>query len=477
MLRLLDAVLIGQLQGLGEWEAIMSIRTCLFVLASGALAGCGGPGPSPTNCVPGGQTITHTGNITSGESWSTGIHAVPSTIYIRNGARLTIDACSTVQLGPTASLIADTTASGIDANGTETSPVLFTRQDVSRPWGYVQVTGPASARLAFTTLEGGGSGPDHAAAEFQGASLVARGDARAVPVLLTVGHLTVRGSGGLGVFLQSGRFDGSSHQLVVTGSGWYPVYGGLASAASLPDGAYTGNAIDQILLQTVNTAVYSDSGPLLADANLHDRGVPYRVGTVPSSLTVGSGRTGDPAALLTIDPNVTILFTPQGTGGLSQLRVNGINDGGGGLPQGALLVQGTPATPVTFDSAADVPAPGDWQGLYFANFVDPRTLVSGARILDAGGFSGSVGVCESAPGSGHGDGNCAVDIFVASSPTSFLQGSFITNSAGCGVYRGWQTAQVDFEGSNQFSHVPGCVESNIPDFRNACPLTTCDTAL
>lgn len=442
--------------------------------ALAVLAGCDGS----SECSPDGEPVSHAADIVADETWSSGIHQVPATIHISNGARLTIDACSTVQLAPASSLIVDKTASGIDVNGTAAGPVLFTRQQQSGAWDSLQVTAPATARLSYTTIEGGGGSKGHDSSTlFAGASLVARGDAKTTPVVLTLDHTAVRDSAGLGLFLQSARVADTSQQLVVTGSGWYPVYGGIAAAASLPTGTYTGNAIDQILLQTVNVAVYADNGPLTADATLRDRGVPYRVGIVPSSIVVGSGLAADPSALLTIEGGVKLLFTPQGSAGMSQLRVNGINDGGDGKPQGALAVLGTPVTPVTFNSAAQTPAAGDWQGLYFSNFVDLRTIVSGAQILNAGGWSGAVGVCESAPGSGQGSANCAVVIMVYSAPGAFLQGSSITNSGGCGVYRGWKNSVVEFEGTNQFSHVPGCIQTNIPNHLNACSPNPCRTAL
>ncbi|MGZ3425377.1 MAG: hypothetical protein ACXVCV_01955 [Polyangia bacterium] len=451
-----------------------TLRLCLgFSALVTFAAGCGDSGGS-SSCSPSGAPITHTADILADETWASGIHVVPATIRVRSGARLTIAACTQVQLGASASIVVDKTAAGLSAQGTASDPITFLPQAGS-PWGAVQVAAPATAVLSYTTLQGGGGAAPHSAATFEGASLIAQGDTTTPPVVLTADHLTVTGSTGLGVFLQGARFADSSSQLVITSSGYYPVYGGVASAASLPSGTYTGNAIDQILLQRVSAATLDDAGPLLVDATLHNRGVPYRVGTTPTSISVGSGRPTDPGELLTIEAGVTMLFTPQGLGGRSQLIVKGINDGGSGLPQGALLVAGTLATPVTFDSAADAPAAGDWQGLYFSAFVDPRTVVSGAIIADAGGNSGSVGVCEAAPGTGMAEASCAVDIFTLSPPTPFLQMSIIRNSALCGIYRGWSVDEVDFSGANQFNGVPGCIQTNIPDIHNACPPVACQT--
>ena len=61
-----------------------------------------------------------------------------------------------------------------------------------------------------------------------------------------------------------------------------------------------------------------------------------------------------------------MLFTPEGTGAVSQLLVNGATDGVNDAAQGALVIQGTVAKPVILESAADSPAAGDWQVIYFA---------------------------------------------------------------------------------------------------------------
>ncbi len=436
------------------------------------IAGCGGH--SAPTCTPPGASVTHDADVTADETWVSGVHVVPSTIHVRDGAHLTIAACSRVQLAAGASIVVDATATALSADGTAADPVTFVPADASSPWGSLQVTAPATIDLAYTTLQSGGGPPPYTSAPFEGASLVAQGDTTTPPTLLSVDHVTVTGSTGLGIFLQGARFSDASDILVVEKSGFYPVYGGVASAGSLPFGFYTLNAIDQILLQNIGPAAYDDAGPLLVDTTLQPRGVPYRVGLAPSSIVVGSGNAADPPALLTIEASVTILFTPQGAGGHSQLLVNGIMDGAGGQPQGALVVDGTPEQPVIFDSVAATPAPGDWQGLYFAAFVDPRTSVLAGVVADAGADSGTAGVCDNAPGSGADEADCAVDILVATPPPPFMDLTLLRDSAGCGVYRGWSVDNVDFQLENMFQRVPGCAQTNIPDAQNVCPATPCE---
>ena len=261
--------------------------------------------------------------------------------------------CSELQLGPGASIEVTGTAAGFDAVGTASGPIRLVAQQAGTPWGAVDVTAPSVANLAYVTISGGGTGA-HASAPRGGASLTGYSTGTARPVVLKLQHVVISGSAGLGLFLQQARFDPASVNLTVTGAGWYPVYLGAASAGDLPSGGmYTGNAIDQILLQTFNVAAYDDSAVLTSDVTLRNLGVPYRVGTTPSSIEVGDGVGGHPSASLTLAAGVHMLFTPQGTGGTSRILVNGQDNAGTYSAQGALVIQGTQASPVFLDSAAD----------------------------------------------------------------------------------------------------------------------------
>jgi hypothetical protein len=119
------------------------------------------------------------------------------------------------------------------------------------------------------------------------------------------------------------------------------------STGNLPGGSYTGNGIDQILLQSIGPSSLSDKLGITSDVTMHDRGVPYRVGLGPESIVVGDGQLADPAGTLTIEAGVTLLFSPEGTSNVSQLLVRAKDNGGVWQPQGVLIVAGTPAHPVT----------------------------------------------------------------------------------------------------------------------------------
>ncbi len=435
-------------------------------------AGSGGDAGAPdapgdaAACTPSGTPVMHTADVTADETWASGIHVVPASLQIKAGAHLTIAPCTEVQLGPGASLTVPTTGGSLDAVGTAASPIRFVAQTAGIPWGAISVTSPATAHLAYATLTGGGTGP-HDTAPLAGASLAGNSSDATRPVVLRVEHVTVSGSAGLGVFLRGARFDPASTALTVTGAGWYPLYTGVASATEIPDGTYTGNAINQILMQTYGIAATDDMSPFVAEVTLHDRGVPYRVGTGPASIVVGDGLGTSASASLTIEAGVNLLFTPQGAGGISQIQVRAKNVGGTYQAQGALVVQGTAAAPVVLDSAATTPAAGDWQGLYFSNLVAPQTSIQYAHILHAGGASSAVGLCPSTPGATNNAATCAIVMMLDAPPSPFLASSDV-ESAPCGVYRGWTMSDVDFTASNQFVGIPGCTQTTIPQQDGTC---------
>jgi hypothetical protein len=425
------------------------------------------PDADASTCTPSGTPVMHAADVTADETWASGIHVVPASLQIKAGAHLTIAPCTEVQLGPGASLTVPTTGGSLDAVGTAASPVRFVPQTAGMPWGAISVTSPATAHLAYATLAGGGTGP-HATAPLAGASLAGQSFDATRPVVLLVDHVTVSGSAGLGVFLRGARFDPASTALTVTGAGWLPLYTGVASATEIPDGTYTGNAIDEILLQSYGVAANDDSAPFVADVTMHDRGVPYLVGTGPSSIVVGDGLRTSASASLTIEAGVKLLFMPQGAGGISQIMVRAKNVGGTYQAQGALVVQGTAAAPVVFDSAATTPAAGDWQGLYFSNVIAPQTAIQYAHILHAGGASSAVGLCPSTPAGTNNAATCAVVMMLDAAPSSAFLASSDIESAPCGVYRGWTMTDVDFTASNQFVGIPGCTQTTIPQAGGAC---------
>ena len=167
-----------------------------------------------------------------------------------------------------------------------------------------------------------------------------------------------------------------------------------------------------------------------------------------------------------------MLFTPEGSSSVSQIQVRAQDVNGTYMPQGALIVAGTQARPVVFESAAATPAPGDWQGLYFADVVDSRTSISFARIMHAGGWSGTTGVCPSTPNGNTTAATCAIIASLQAAPVS----SFVSNThiegAICGIYRGWRMGDVDFVSGNDFASISGCLQSSVISGSTCAPCQT-----
>jgi hypothetical protein len=422
-------------------------------------------------CMPSGTPVMHAGPITADQTWAAGIHEVTATVTVTGGT-LTIEGCSEVRLARNASIELSQSATALIANGTAAAPIDFVQDTAGMPWGHVSAFGPSRLQLAYTTFDGGGTVGDYKTADQLGATIVVRGDAT-LPQILAVDHVTVDHSSGIAVFMNSARFTPTSTALALASSGAYPILLGADSASDLPAGTYTGNATDAILLQSAGTAAAFEQGrALLADVTLHDRGVPYRVGLVPATIIVGDGIQGHPPAKLAIEAGVTMMFTPEGTSSSSRIQVRGYPDG---TPQGALVVTGTVAKPVVFDSAAATPAAGDWQGLEFRNAIDPATSITHAAIRNAGGPSFAVGVCEWKPGIGQGreDGSVIISLATGVVPTEFIKNTSFENSAGVGVYRAWSVDDVDFLATNMFSGIAGCLQTNVPNAANSCPATPC----
>src|SRR6185436_3171000 len=98
--------------------------------------------------------------------------------------------------------------------------------------------------LAYATLEGAGSDTFRS-----GASLVVWGDDTTLKRAAKVDHVTVKGSGGVGVLLEHvAGFTADSTDLTVTGSGSWPIRTTLRGAVTLPNATLTGNAIDRVSL-------------------------------------------------------------------------------------------------------------------------------------------------------------------------------------------------------------------------------------
>jgi hypothetical protein len=463
------------------WTAAASLVACAGL---GGGAGCdlldeddGEDDEVVVECDPvdDADAVEHAGDLAADEVWGAGLHVVTSTVTVRTDALLTLDGCATVRLAPDASLTIDDDAVGLVADGTATRPVVLERLDADAPWGSMNAFAPATLRLTHTTLRGGGTGIPPASADFAGATLVVRSFGPDPVDLLFVDHVAVEDSAGLGVMLQESGFLPGSTALTVRGAGTHPVYLGAGYATRLPTGTYEDNGVDAFLLQSVGVGVYDNGEPLLHDAVLPARGLPYQVGPddTGADIVVGDGRSESPAALLRIEAGVELRFRGS-TSALGQLLVNGKGVGAASAPQGALIIEGTADAPVVLTSMQPTPAPGDWQGLYFDTVVDERSRIEHAIVRFAGGETLTTGVCVAAAGAPNADADCAIVFFTEDAPpAAFVTDTTIEQSAGCGVYRGWSGDDVDFTAGNTFRDVEGCAQSNVPTENNDCDTGPC----
>lgn len=419
-------------------------------------------------CPDTGQPLDHAGVLDADESWGPGLHTVSYHLSVGDGVTLTIEPCATVRLDADVTIEVDGQASLV-AVGTSSQPIVFERSGADA-WGSIAAFAPASVQLENVTLRGGGTTSPPANATYAGATLVGRNQTTTPRDTLRVQDVVVEDSNGLGVMLQGGGFVEGSVALTVTGAGLNPVYLGAGHATNLPDGVYTGNGDDEFLLQSVGPAVYDNNGPILQDATLPNRGLPYLVGfegTFPS-IVVGDGREESPGATLTIEPGVELRFQGRETTS-TQLRVRGKPSGDSWTPQGALVAVGTEDAPIVLTSAEDTPQAGDWQGLYFEYVVSPLTTVSHVQVSYAGGESTATGYCVASMGAANNDADCSTILFLDVPPTSaFITNSAFDHGAGCGIYRGWSGAEVDFSATNSFADLAGCNQSNVHNDMDGC---------
>ncbi len=397
------------------------------------------------------EPTKHSGAVRGEEVWRAedSPHLVTGDLDVVEGGKLVIEPCALVRLAANANLnVAGplTPDEGeLVAEGSEEEPIRFERAGES-PWGRLFVHHPGTARLAWVTLDGGGAGD----APRVGETLGARGDGQLPPKpALFVDHVTVSASTGAGVLVDGGAaFAEGSTRLRIEGSGDdehpYPLVVGEQAIDSVPDGSYTGNRRDEILIEP---EVVSGGNGIQVDTTMRHHGVPWRVGLLPenSNLQVGSGQDGAHAPTLTIEAGVTLRFTAR-----TELFV-AANDVG----PAKLRAVGTQDQPVTFTSAEETPAPGDWQGLWFAGRASAENRLEHVRIE----YTGAGCDCALVTCSAGVETFEAALIFVEQPRSSFLAHSVIAHAAGHGVFQSWDGASFDWTSTNEFEDVSGCKQT------------------
>lgn len=403
----------------------------------------------------------HEGEISGTETWraAAGPHVVKANVNVRDGAKLIIEPCAVVKLARDADINVAfplTPNSGeLVAEGTADKPIKFERLD-DGPWGRIFVHHPGKARLAHVTLDGGGG--ESAA---NGESLAFTGDG-ALPSKkgLSVDTVTVTKSRGVGIKLSGGgAFAAGSKALTINANGDdsnpYPLVVGELGVDSIPEGKYTGNKRDEIL---IDPETISGAGGFQESATMRNRGVPYRFGmSTLDDLHIGAGSAAASSPTLTIEAGVTLKMV---RGSMIQL------DGTNGTPA-AIRALGTKEKPIVFTSSESTPHAGDWRGFYFNGFVSAENVLDNVRIE----YTGADCSCSLVTCSEGVDQYEAALIFGDKPPTMFLKNSVIAHASGHAIVQGWDGAPHDWKASNSFEDVAGCIATLPRNADTSCPET------
>ncbi len=454
--------------------------TCIEQYCPTQVASCGGtPDCNPAcgagetcqnrTCVPTGDCPAPTGGGTdhrdsprADETWTAaaGPHRVLGNQNIPQGVTLSIEACATVQLAADMRI---NVSGRLRANGTAGRPVKIEALDTSRPWGQlaaVSTVARPAIELRHTIVSGGGhvSANDPELAH----QILVRG---AGGPMLLVDHVEVRNSANSGVgVLEEATFAPGSTALTVTGSAAAPLVIDGYALSDLPDGAYTGNGVDRILVTTLRLG--HDNQPLELVA--HDRGVPYQVAVYGNSpiLTLGAP-TGSAVTTLRLEAGVQMLFRKDG--GIAVASVDG-------YASGVLIAQGTDSRPVVFGSAAANPQASNWRGLHFVGVPTSDTALDHVVIRHAGSLNSQTSAyscgAPTAPDAYKGLTAGALS-FACNRPVTrqILRNSRIEDSGSNGVDRGWTGEQVDYLSTNTFSRIAYCTQTYPRPTVGSCPDT------
>jgi hypothetical protein len=412
---------------------------------------CGPVGGVLPCTAPTGAGTTH-GSINAAETWTEAgsPHIIPFDISI--SAPVTIQECAVVRIVKGGTVTVAPTGS-LFANGGQGRPVTFEAKVAGQAWSSIRNLG-GNLSLNHAVLTGGGD-PLNTNPAFAGAlHMQSSGPGGS----FHVDDVEIAGSLSQGVYINGSiGFDATSQNLRVHGSAGYPVHVYARVLGSVPSGTYTGNGHDAI-------AIAGAGGPVVDDQTMHNRGVPYHVGSGPDGgrMDVNSQIAGQ-VAVLTIDPGVEVQFPPGGTLNVYPGSVTG-------AAQGALIAIGGAADDqkIVFTSDQGLASKaGDWLGIGFGGTVDPRSRMQNVRVSFAGGasFSGS----NSCPYPGIAINDAAIRIF-GPPPSQFITNTEIDGSASFGIDRGWRAdLQPDFLASNTFTAVASCKETTPRTFNGVCP--------
>lgn len=417
----------------------------------------GTDGGAGTCIAPSGTGTTHGVRLTQAETWTaaTSPHVIADDTSIL--ARVTLEACAVVTIAARKTITVGTGGS-IVAQGTGSRPVKIMQRDNGQPWASIRAIG-GTLSFTYTQILGGGD-PLNSVVDLAAALDIRHDQTQPPAPILHADNLFLQGSASQGIYLhESGAFSPTSTNVIVQQSVGYPIHAWANLVGTIPEGVYTGNSKNAILV--TGDAAYST---IIRDVTFRDRGVPYFAGSSISQGIINVG-TNIPSTLatLTIEPGVTLRFK---SGGLLQIdSVQSTNPA-----TGALVAIGTSPKPITFTSGTASPRAGDWLGIYFGQRPNQRDKLDYVRVEYAGGASSLGGSSCPYPPAPPRINDAAVRIFGEPSP-AMITNTAISDSAAHGIDRGWQSDNRPsfLLGGNTFTRIGRCRETYPRGATVACP--------
>jgi hypothetical protein len=412
------------------------------------------PNPPAVDCpAPTGTGTDHAYALDGTETWTAADspHRIASGMQVTG--KLTIEGCATVLVSGAIGVRGE-----LFAKGTATKPIVFDALEAETRWIGVLVENDYNGllRLEHTSILRAG---DISEINVRGAIDVRGPSGGPLTPRIHVDHVTIDGSTTYGLVLRDyAAFTADSADLKITKSDSFPILVEAGSAGTIPSGTYTGNEIDEILLDV--------RFPVSNDLTLRDRGVPYRIGgdgNAGTDFTIGISGPVPTDSTLTIEAGVTLRASQNAV-----LFMHKAGDNSRAV--GKLIAQGTAEKPVVFTSASSTPAAGDWRGVVFA-MPDALNQITYARVEYAGGPSGANSFHCETNGAFSEDQDSAILLY-GEPASQFITNTTIKNSAGDGISRAWNGSPLDFLPTNTFENIAECQQSYPRDMNGACPATT-----
>ncbi len=438
--------------------ALLSLAGCVEAKTPGLADAPGLPDARPLvdapflGCAPTTGAGTMHQSITTAETWTAADspHILPFDTEI--SAAVTVEPCAIVQIAGGATVTVSP-GGALVATGTSTRVVTFERLDPNTAWATIRSLG-GDLSFSHAVIQGGGAplstNPAYAGAvRLQGSGTMGS---------LHVDDVDVADSASQGIYIDTALigFDATSQNLRIHGSATRPLHVYPNVLGTIPTGTYTGNGTDEI-------AIAGSGGAVTTSQTLHDRGVPYHVGSGVDGVRMDvNAQVG--VATLTIEPGVTMRFGAGGT-----LNIDPAT--GTDAAHGALIAIGTPTQKIVFTSDAATPAAGDWLGIGFGRAASAADAMQYAQVAYAGGDT--VTGSNSCPYPGRtGPNYAAIRIFGTTAPGGqFITQTEIIASLRDGIDRGWRDDPApDFLATNSFD-VAGCEQSVPRTFNGVCPPT------